>query len=655
MVLGQGVLAVCGATRWSWLSPSIGVAVMMLMTVPALYVPGRSATTAVVLGLAILAGVVHLVRTPAQRPPLAGALSGVPVFLLALLPFASAGRAGTLGVGFNNDMAAHLIWADGYRSEAIAALNPVASSYPLGPHALVASLAESLGMGVDLAFAGLTVALPVLLGWTALAALRAPRRWAPFAVAPLVGMTFLVAGYYGQGSFKEVLEALFILAAAVHLAAPAPLRPRLRWAPMALLLAGTLSVYAHGGLVWPFLFLVLWGVGGMARRYSATRSASAVISRARAELVPLAIGIGVLLLAIAPQIPRLVRFASENASANGTGIPGDSLGNLARRLPFWEAFGVWDSADYRVGTSAALGNKLWTPFVIALVLFGVSWSLRRGEWMLPAAAGATLLIWLVTNLTQSPYVAAKALVLLAPMLMIVAVRPLAEGGTESRPLPPWSRLLAPALTALLIYGALGSSWQALTYSRVGPTAHWREIQSLRPLLDGRPTLYLGDDDFTRWIFADVPVQSPVIGFQAMELRPEKPWVYGENYDIDSLDSATLNRFEWVVIPRDAASSSTPDQLTRVRSTRSFDVYRRTGTIPPRRVLNEGAAAAATLNCASPKGRSVLRGGGVAAVRPPDVAVDAPVLSPGVTAAVDLPLTPGSWDLVTPYGLSLIHI
>ena len=37
------------------------------------------------------------------------------------------------------------------------------------------------------------------------------------------------------------------------------------------------------------------------------------------------------------------------------------------------------------------------------------------------------------------------------------------------------------------------------------------------------------------------------------------------------------------------------------------------------------------------------------VRAPEVAVPAPVIEPGDTAAIDLPLTPGEWDLVTPYG------
>jgi hypothetical protein len=649
LALGQTVLGLCGSRQWSWLAPAIGIAVMMIIAVPALHVPGRSMTMAVVLLVAVLGALAYLATHRAQLPPLAGLLAGLPVFLLALLPFAAAGHAGTLGMAFNNDMASHLIWAEGYRSEAVAAVNPLASSYPLGPHALVAALAEGLGIEVDLAFAGVTMSLTVLLGWTALGALRSPRWWGPFVTAPLVGMTFLVAGYYGQGSFKEVLLAVLIVAFTTYLAAPTPLDRRLRWAPVALLLAGALSVYGHTGLVWPLPFLGIWVVGVSVRRFVTTRSARGVVDRWRAELLPVSVGAGVLLVATAPQLPRIARFISDNAGTNLTGIPSDSLGNLAGPLPLWEAFGIWDSADYRVAGPTPFENGMWTAFVVGLVVIGVAWSLRGGEWMLPAATVSTLLVWLVTDRIQSPYVAAKALVLLAPLLMILAVRPLAERDTSTRRMPSWWLLAAPALAAVLVVKVVGSSWDALRYSNVGPTAHTREIQSLRPLLGGRPTLYLGNDDFTRWLFADVPVQSPVIAFPSLVVRPEKPWEYGRNYDIDSLDSATLNRFDWIVAPRDAAASTPPRQLELARQTPSFDVYRRTARIPERRVLAEGEAAALPLDCGTPQGRAIVRAGGVAAVRDAVVSVPGPVLAPGTTATVELPLTPGRWDLVAPYG------
>jgi hypothetical protein len=649
LALGQAVLDLCGARAWSWLAPGVGISMMMLITVPALHVPGRATTTAAALGLAVVAAVAYLAGSAAQRPPLLGILAGVPLFLLALIPFAAAGHTGTLGVSFNNDMASHLLLADAHRSAAIAAINPVPDTYPLGPHALVGTLAQGLGITVDVAFSGFMIALPVLLGWTALGALRSPRWWGPFVTAPLAGMTFLVAGYYGQGSFKEVLQPVLVLAVAIALAFPPTLSRRRRWVPLAALLTGIVSVFSHLGLAWPLLFLALWAVGTAAGRLRETRSLAFLIAGLRRETVPVLLAVGIFIVALAPQIPRTLRFISDTAGSNVTGLPVTNLGNLAGPIPLWEAFGIWSSADYRVSGPDLFENGMWAAFVVGLVVFGSAWSLRRHEWMLPAATAATLLIWWVSEQSQSPYVSAKGLVVLAPFLMVVAVRPLVEGDSEGLRMPPWWRFVAPGLAAILLFKVIGSSEDALAFSNVGPTEHVREIASIRPLLAGRPTLYLGNDDFTKWLFADVPVGSPVIAFPSIPTRPEKPWEYGRNYDIDSLDVATLNTFDWVVTPRDAAGSAFPEQLRRVSRTASFDVYRRTATIPERQVLAEGEASAAPLDCTTAEGRTIVAGGGVAAVREAPVTVPAPVIEPGRMVSVELPLGPGLWDLVSPYG------
>ncbi|HTA04857.1 MAG TPA: hypothetical protein VK774_00715, partial [Solirubrobacteraceae bacterium] len=175
LILGQGVLALCGARTWSWLAAPVGVAVMILLAVPAIHLPGRSATVAVVTGLLIVAGLTMMILRPLQRPPLRGLVAALPVAVLVLIPFAASGRAGTLGVSFDNDMGEHLLLAEAYRSAAVALVTPLLNDYPLGPHALVAMLAEGLGIRTDLAFAGFTAAVPVLLAWTALAAVRG--RW----------------------------------------------------------------------------------------------------------------------------------------------------------------------------------------------------------------------------------------------------------------------------------------------------------------------------------------------------------------------------------------------------------------------------------------------------------------------------------------------
>jgi len=121
-----------------------------------------------------------------------------------------------------------------------------------------------------------------------------------------------------------------------------------------------------------------------------------------------------------------------------------------------------------------------------------------------------------------------------------------------------------------------------------------------------------------------------------------------NLDLDSLDSATVNRFDWVITPRDAAASVLPAQLELVRATRDFALYRRNGLVAPRGTLAEGDVAAAVLDCDSREGRTLLRTGGVATIRDAMVSVAGPQLAPGASATVTLQLTPGRWDIVASY-------
>jgi hypothetical protein len=651
LVLGQAILRLCGAREWTWLAAPIGLAALLLVAVPSLHMPGRATAVAVVLFAFVLFAGVWVLRDPAHRPPLAGLLAAVPVALLCAVPFLSAGRAGTLGWSFNNDMASHLLWADAYRSDLIEAVNPLMPDYPLGPHALAAVVAQGLGVGVERAFAGVTIAATIVLGWTALAALRRPRPWGSFFVVPLVGMPFLIAAYFAQGAFKELQLAALVLAFAILLAFPPALDRRWRWVPAAVLLGAMLSVYSLPGLTWPLVFLGVWLAGTAVDRLRAGSSPRDLLRAARTGLVPAAIALAVLLVVIAPQIPRLVAFAENQIGLDGVIIDKESIGILVRPLPIWEAFGMWGNPDFRLPALDHTTNRLWIVFALGLVAFGAIWALRRREWMLVAATGAAVLVWAWSYRSQSPYVAAKALVILTPLLLLVAARALAERGEDGdgRTSPRWWPFAAPLLAALLLIRVADTSWGALRQAPVGPEDHMRQLRALQPTLDRKPTLFLGNDDFIRWELGETPVSAPAIGFQALPIRPEKPWTYGMGYDIDSLEAKTINEFEWVISPRDASASEPPAQLRPVRRTRDFVLYRRTGAVPPNRVLDEGDAAVARLRCDTPAGRAVVRAGGLATVRGASVTVPAPIIGPDVPATVRLPLARGAWDLVSTYG------
>ena len=114
-------------------------------------------------------------------------------------------------------MAYHLLIADWLNTRVGDMPVLIHQGYPVGPHALVAGLSEGLGTGLVEAFAGLTLAIPVLTALVAFEALRGVRPAARVVAAVLVALPYLVAAYLAQEAFKEPIEALFLLSFALLL------------------------------------------------------------------------------------------------------------------------------------------------------------------------------------------------------------------------------------------------------------------------------------------------------------------------------------------------------------------------------------------------------------------------------------------------------
>jgi hypothetical protein len=645
LFLGQAVLRLAGAERWNWLAPPVGLSLALLVATPANHVPGRCATVAVVLGLASVAAAVWCLRSPLHRPPLRDLLAAAPVGALVLVPFLTAGRGGILGVGLNNDMAVHLVFVESYLSSAVEAVNPLPRDYPLGPHAMAALLSKGLGIRAELAFSGWTMAIPVITAWTALAVARRASIFGKVVLATVVGMPFLVAAYYGQGSFKELAQAGFVLAVVLLLSGCGPRLGRGRWVPLALLTGGIVSVFSLPGLPWLLVIGGIWLAGLLAIEFRRGRLRE-VPGVVRRELPALGIGLGVLVLILLPQAHRMWEFISLR---NGTGIAVSDIGNLIGPLSGWEAFGVWNNVDFRLPASPAFTGGMWTAFALGLVLYGAIRAFRRGRWLLPLAAAGAMLIWRVSEHSQSPYVSAKALVVASPLLLLVAVLPLVDREPGRR--RPWIWLLVPLLCLLLLLRVGIGDVRALRYSSpVGPTDHARQLQGFRPLIAGKPTLFLGGEVYINWELAGVPVQPVALAnVPVLPIRPRKAWVDGQALDFDALRASTLNDFEWIVTPRDAASSEPPSQLHLVRRSEDFELWKRVGRIPERSILAEGEWPGRLLECDSEEGRAALTDGGVAAIRPlPKVALLPPTAAPGATFSVPLDLPVGAWELQMPY-------
>jgi hypothetical protein len=641
LALGQAAMRICGAERWSWAAPAVGLSVLMLLAVPAIHVPGRATTIAVITAVVTVAALVWCLSSAAHRPPLADLTAGIPVVLLGFVPFASAGRAGTLGVQIDNDTAFHLLSAEAYRSAAAAAIAPLSDNYPYGPHAVVAVIAQGLGLRVDGPFAALTVATPLFIGWTALAVLRRTAWPGRVIAVSVVGMPFLIAAYVAEGAFKEPMMALVLLAAAVLVWQGGGGRGRLRWAPFGLLVAGAVSIYSLQGAVWPLMMLAFWALGLLFAK--GVRGAWRTFL---GELPALLIAAGVTIVTLVPQLPRILRF--ETAPVSGM-----ALGNLLAPLPGWEVLGTWTTPDFRY--QAGYSSGVWAGVVLVVALAGAALMWRTGRRLLVGAAVGAMGLWAYAVHVQTPYNAAKGLVIAAPVVLLLAVVPLVE---RDRGGPRWWAWAAPLIAALLFLRVADSSLQALRSANVAPSVHADELRSFLPVIEHHRTLFLGDDFYIRWELAGVNVpNSPDASYPHYAESPGKPGVGGQARDWDSVVPSDLNNYDYAITTRDAAASAPPPQMHLIRQTADFQLWQRVGTVGARGILpGEGDGPGAVLVCDTPVARAFVKQDGTALVRASPAVFPGPPITAGGKAVLPVKLSPGVYDIEFDYvGEHSLHV
>ena len=696
LLVGRALLSLAGRRSWSWLEPGVGLAAMLAVTGVLARAPGHG--TSVTLGavLVVVVAAVLVWRLPYEAP---GALrEALPVALVIALvlaiPFAISGRWGLLGVGFNNDLGLHLAWAEWLRSGFGPAPDP---GYPLGPHGLAVATATFPGIGLGQAFIGEIIAIGVLTGLTALGTLRDLSPVRRVLGACLVALPYLAASYFAQAAFKETAEALFVLTTALYLltidreTAPAPQQlsptsapgqhppsdaadqkspsgatnqvpipdtqqraPRAvsgmgTWLvalPPLALAGGIFFSYSFAGLAWPIAIVALWSLTKPAvRRALRPRTLLRFLLRPTTLLTLLVLaGLAVVATVVGP-----FGFASSfnKVAASNTYGPVSPL----------EALGIWPAGNYRL--DAAGGAQLpWLAGGIAALalLAGVAWWVRRGELAIPIALGAGALLYLASLPSSGDYSQAKALMILTPLAMLVAIRPLLSEFGERRSLGiAWS-----LLAVLFIGGAVYSSFLALRDAPVGPPGHGSELRAFLPIVHGKPVLYTGQDRYAAYGLMGADTHVPLVEFPDSDVsaNPEKPFDTGDAYspiDFDSFSHGTLERFEYVIAGRAAWNSKPPPNFKRVAVTPSYVLWKRTGPTPEdRHVLLEGTEAGALADCAAPEVRVLLANRGRASLFPesvigPKAAWDAgSILGTGATTAQELTLGPGAWNLSIQY-------
>jgi hypothetical protein len=651
LLVGRSLLAALGHERWSWLEPAVGLAALFTVAGFFARAPGH-ATTAAVFVVALLLAAALALRLPYRRKEAArgGLLVALVVAALLAIPFAISGRFGLIGVGFNNDLGLHLQWAEWLKN----GLGPAPDrGYPLGPHGLCTTISALPGIGLDQAFMGLVIAIPVLTALTALAALSALGAVRRTLGAVLVALSYLAVSYYAQSAFKETAEALFVLAFAIALATawpiPADLRGRLRTlGPLAVLAAGIVFSYSFAGLAWPIAAAAIFSLGfAEVRRGLAPRRLWRTLNRPSVLVGALAVLVGVVVLGLVGPFGFGKSFA-EVQGANTFGPVNPA-----------EALGFWTSSNYRLDTAGGAHLPWLTSAVAAVALVaGLAWWLRRREYAVPAALAGGILIYLATLTPLSgDYVRAKALMIIAPLVMLVIVRALlsAPPGEWRAPPAAWA-----AFSAVFLVGAAYSSLLVLRDTPIAPPGHGAQLRAFMPRVAGKSVLYAGQDRFAQWELRGADTRIPLIEFpdDLVQERPTKPFDLGVAYspiDFDSFTPGTLDRFDFVVTTRAAYASKAPPNFRAVQKTPSYILWKRLGRTPRKRTtLLEGGAPGAPLECAAPETRLIVGLPGRASLMPTPVvgAKDAwdhgPTPGLGQETSQTLRLPAGHWNLSLQY-------
>ena len=634
LVLGRALLHLLGRTQATWLSGAVGFAALTVAAPLLIRLPGRAATVAVAVGVAVLAAMYLLWRTRETRPRTA---PGAPLAVIlvvaaaASLPFVFNERHGPLGEGiYTNDQGAQLYWTDWLQNGFGPEPKAVQFGYPTGPQAVAAAAAEATNAPLLEAFNGLLVAIPVLTALTALAALDSLPPRSRVVASSLTGLPYLGASFLAQSAFKETAMALLVLAFAVALTelgrepAHGDRQPHPRRAMLVALILFTIAsvlVYSLPGLVWFALAVPIWlalelGTGRMRVDIAALRAEA---RRHRRAIVAVAVGV----VAVgALSVAQLSGFVGKVGGVQ------ESVGRLNSPVFPGEALGIWPEGDFQVVRGEVDGAYLAVALGLLAAAIGGLAAVRRRDFGLVAAGAAAVIVYAGSRLFASIYVEAKALAVIAPLIAVAAL------GALLAPRLPGAALTTAryALGVIVAAAMAGSTFLALRAAPVGFDQRGDELESLAGLVRGRTVAFLGVDRFAGYWLRGTLMRSPGGYVPAeVEARPRKVWQQGLAMDFDTLAPRRLDDFDYAITTTAAYQSTPPPNFQTVVRTPSYVLWRRAGTTPPLRVIDKNGTPGRVLDCASaPERRLAAR--------------------PGVATVIAEPVTggPGAWSLGSPF-------
>jgi hypothetical protein len=595
LVAGRAILALLGRRRPAWISGATGFAALVVVAPFLLRLPGRATTAAVILGLALLAASVVVARDVRRAGDrdlwLPGIAAAAIVVALASLPFLISDRVGVLGEGvYTNDHAAQLYWADWLQHGFGPEPSAVRFGYPIGPQAVAVIAAQVTGASLVSAFNGLLLAIPVLTALTALGALATMPVVRRIAIAAICGLPYLAASFLAQSGFKETAMALFVLAFALTLQSASRAGdeddppPRWRVVVAICLLLGAAAVFTFSlpGLAWFVIAVPLWLVlealaGRSPVDWGAVRAGIA------AHRVTIGVA-AVIVIGVAA-----VAFGSARDFVSQIGDVQGSFGRLSSPVFPGEALSIWPAGDFRIVRGEVSGAL---P-AVALGFLAAAY----GAWVLVRDRRLALLAMLVTGgvvyvgarLVAEIHVEAKALIVIAPLVLLVSLRAL---------LAPPREPLRYAAGVVVLVAATASTLLALRDAPIGFDGRQLGLERLAAIAEGEPVAFLGVDRFSGYYLRGTLARAPA-GYvpEEIEARPEKAWQQGDAADFDSLAPGQLDKFDYAITTSAAYQSTPPPNWEQVAQEGDYVLWERRGETPRSRVTEtEDGDIGGVLDC-----------------------------------------------------------
>lgn len=508
-------------------------------------------------------------------------VAGLATYLLFVAPELFSGHWTWSGYNFVNDSSVQMVlsaYLKVHGTKAVALLPPrstttefvrvyLATSYPLGTQAQLATLSGLLHTGPAVVYQGY---ISALAGMTAMAlttlteGFLGPRK---AALASFIGVGAALTYQYAlQGGIKELGE-LATFATAIAVACHVVRRGvDVKGGLLAAVpLAAVFDVYYSAAL--PFMaatVVVALAAAFILRRHRPDRRMVGAVALALVATIVLA----------APAVRSLAGSYNAASSTFGTtATAAADLGQLARPLPLSEVSGVWLGGDYRFAITAEPAGLLTaaaTALIFALALLGGLRALRAGA-IGPAMLLATVVLLLVVVLPNvSPYAAGKALAISSPVLVVLAfVGASSFVGARASRVTPSLRLrclygLGAVAAACVAIGVIASDAVAYNFDYVAPTPRMLAAEQVAKRFSGRGLILWNEfEEYAKYFGEPARINDPTEPFTVRQLLP-----LGAYFDLDQENLSFVESFP-VIVMRRSPSASRPPANYRLAYTNAY--------------------------------------------------------------------------------------